>query len=195
MLDYASQNRTVQVAAYQPEGVAFSDGVMSAERMPAVRMTSGVFRILETPPLLGRTLTAADDQPGAACAVVLSDGLWRERLAGFRRPSDGACASTASRAKSPVSCRQHLPSPPKPRGCGCRSPSIRIPTRGNHGLMAVGRLKPGVPLAAAREDLRTLMTRWTQDLPHHKGHSVVIAPMRDELVFRVEQQLSFWPGP
>ena len=62
-------------------------------------------------------------------------------------------------------------------------------TRGNHGLMAVGRLKPGVPLTSAREDLRALMTRWTEDFPHHKGHSVVITPLRDELVFRIEQQL------
>jgi putative ABC transport system permease protein len=60
--------------------------------------------------------------------------------------------------------------------------------------MAVGRLKPGVSLAAAREDLSTLMTRWVQDLPHHKGHSVVIAPLGDELVYRVAQQLLVLAG-
>ena len=82
VIDYASENRTVDAAAYQPEGVAFADGVTSPERMPAVRTASGVFRILETPPLLGRTLTSADDRPGAPCAVVLSYGLWQERFAG-----------------------------------------------------------------------------------------------------------------
>ena len=195
VLDYASQNRTVQVAAYQPEGVAFSDGVISAERMPAVRVTSGVFRILETPPLLGRTLTAADDQPGAACVVILSYGLWHERLAGNpavvgRRlrvngePCDVAGVMPPTFAFPTEAARMWLPLAVDP------DPD----TRGNHGLMAVGRLKPGVSLAAAREDLRTLMTRWTQDLPHHKGHSVVIAPMRDELVFRVEQQLLVLAG-
>ena len=195
VLDYASQNRTVQVAAYQPEGIAFSDGVTSAERLPAARVTSGVFRILETPPLLGRTVTAADDQPGAACAVVLSYGLWQERLAGDpavvgRRlringePCEVAGVMPPTFAFPTEAARMWLPLAVDP------DPD----TRGNHGLMAVGRLKPGVPIAAAREDLRTLMTRWTQDLPHHKGHSVVIAPMRDELVFRVEQQLLVLAG-
>ena len=35
VLDYASQNRTADVAAYQPEGVALADGIVSPERMPA----------------------------------------------------------------------------------------------------------------------------------------------------------------
>ncbi|HYN06384.1 MAG TPA: ABC transporter permease [Vicinamibacterales bacterium] len=190
VLDYTSQNRTVHVAAYQPEGVAFADGVIAPEQLPAVRATSGVFRILETPPLLGRTLTTADDQPGAACAVVLSYGLWQERFAGDpgvigKRPRvNGEACEVAGVMPSSFffpteAARLWLPLSVDP------DPD----TRGNHGLMAVGRLRSGMSLAAAREDLSTLMTRWVRDFPHHKGHSIVISPFRDELVFRVEQQL------
>ena len=190
VLDYTSQNLTVDVAAYQPEGVAFADGVIAPERMPAVRATSGVFRILETPPLFGRTLTAADDQPGAPCTVVLSYGLWQERFAadpgviGRRprvngEPCEVAGVMPASFFFPTDAARLWLPLPVDP------DPD----TRGNHGLMAIGRMRSGVSLGAAREDLAALMTRWVRDFPHHKGHSVVIAPFRDELVFRVEQQL------
>ena len=190
VLDYTLQNHTVDVAAYQPDGVAFADGVIAPERMPAVRATSGVFRILETPPLFGRTLTAADDQPGAPCTVVLSYGLWQERFAadpgviGRRprvngEPCEVAGVMPASFFFPTDAARLWLPLPVDP------DPD----TRGNHGLMAVGRMRSGVSLGAAREDLAALMTRWVRDFPHHKGHSVVIAPFRDELVFRVEQQL------
>jgi putative ABC transport system permease protein len=193
--DYASQNRTVSVAAFQPEGVAFADGVNPPERMPAVRTTSDVFRILETPPLFGRTLTSADDQPGAPCAAVLSYGLWNERFGaapgaiGQRirvngEPCEVAGVMAASFAFPTEAARMWLPLAVD------RDPD----TRGNHGLMAVGRLKSGVSLSTAREDLTTLMTRWAQELPHHKGHSVVIAPLRGELVVRVEQQLLVLAG-
>jgi putative ABC transport system permease protein len=190
IIDYATQNRTVDAAAYQPEGVAFADGVNSPERLPAVRTASGVFRILETPPLLGRTLTSADDQPGASCAVVLSYGLWQERFAGDAGvvgktlrvngdPCDVAGVMPASFAFPTEAARMWLPLAVDP------DPN----TRGNHGLLAVGRLKPGVTWTQARQDLAAMMTRWVQILPHHKGHFVIIVPMRDELVSRVEQQL------
>jgi putative ABC transport system permease protein len=193
--DYAAQNRTVQVAAFQPEGVAFADGVNSPERMPAVRATSGVFRILETPPLLGRTLTAADDQTGALCAAVLSYGLWKERFGGYPgavgkrlrvngEPCEVAGVMPASFAFPTEAARMWLPLAVDP------DPN----TRGNHGLLAVGRLNPGVTLPQARQDLTAMMTRWVQELPHHKGHSVIIAPLRDDLVSRVDQQLLVLAG-
>ncbi len=195
LLDYAAQNRTVQVAAYQPESASFDDGVISPERIPAVRATSGVFRILETPPLLGRTLAASEDQPGAQCAAVLSYGLWQERFAGDaaaigRRvrvngaPCEVAGVMPASFAFPSETARLWLPLAVDP------NPDAR----GDHGLLAVGRLKPGTTLAAAREDRATIMDRWARELPHHKAHSVVIAPLRDELVFRVEQQLLVLAG-
>jgi putative ABC transport system permease protein len=190
VLDYASQNQTVDVAAYQPEGVGFADGVASPERIPAVRVTSGVFRILETPPMLGRILAAADDRPGAPCGIVLSYGLWQERLGGDRsaigrqlRVNGEPCAVVgvmpATFAFPDDGARLWLPLAVDP------DPDAR----GNHGLLAVGRLKPNVEIAAAQEDVRALMARWTRALPHHKGHSVVITPLRDSIVFRVEQQL------
>jgi predicted permease len=195
VLDYASQNQTVDVAAYRPEGVGFADGVGSPERIPAVRVTSGVFRILETPPVLGRTLTAADDRPGAACVVVLSHGLWQERLGG-----DGAAIGRQLRVNGePCEVVGVMPATfAFPEDAARLWLPLEVDpdpdARGNHGLLAVGRLKTNVALTAAQEELRTLMTRWTRELPHHKGHSVVIAPLRDSIVFRVEQQLFVLAG-
>ncbi len=40
------------------------------------------FDVLDAPPLLGRTLTAADDRPGAVPVVVVSHGFWQRIFGG-----------------------------------------------------------------------------------------------------------------
>jgi putative ABC transport system permease protein len=190
IIEYAAANRSVDVAAYRPEAVALADGADSPERLPAARMTAGAFRILETAPMLGRTLTIEDDQPGGPCVTVVSHGLWRTRLAADPRaigrrirvngePCEVVGVMPISFAFPNEAARLWLPLAVDP------DPN----TRGNHGLMGVGRFKPGVTFARAQEDLTGLMTRWAQEMPHHRGHSVVIGPLRDELVSRVSQQL------
>ncbi|MEZ5315914.1 MAG: ABC transporter permease [Vicinamibacterales bacterium] len=42
--------------------------------------TAGIFRVLGTPPLLGRTYTPDEDRPGAAPVVVLSHRAWTQRF-------------------------------------------------------------------------------------------------------------------
>ena len=42
-------------------------------------VTGELFPTLGVPPLLGRTLSAADDQVGAAPVAVISEGLWQQR--------------------------------------------------------------------------------------------------------------------
>ena len=44
-------------------------------------VTSNIFRMLEDTPLLGRTLAAIDDDPGAPSVAVLGERLWRARFA------------------------------------------------------------------------------------------------------------------
>jgi predicted permease len=46
----------------------------------ATRVTHGLFRLLGTPPRLGRGFTVADDVPGGPKVVVLSDPIWRSRF-------------------------------------------------------------------------------------------------------------------
>jgi putative ABC transport system permease protein len=82
--DYAAQSKTVDLGAWQATSAALAprDGV--PEPIAGIRASSGVFRVLETPAALGRTLVAADDRPGAPCVAVLSHGLWRKHSAAMR---------------------------------------------------------------------------------------------------------------
>jgi len=54
---------------------------LTAERenrqVAGMLVSGGFFQTLGVPAILGRTLTAADDQPGAAPVCVIGYGLWR----------------------------------------------------------------------------------------------------------------------
>ena len=50
----------------------------------AVWVSGGYFSTLAITPFAGRLLTAADDEPGAAPAAVISYGFWRRRFGGDR---------------------------------------------------------------------------------------------------------------
>jgi predicted permease len=52
------------------------------EPVTVAEMTASGFRIASVPPLLGRPLLEADEQPGAPTVVVLGYSLWQQRFGG-----------------------------------------------------------------------------------------------------------------
>lgn len=53
-----------------------------ASPLPAAEMTASSFRITGVPPLLGRPLIDADEEPGAPDVVVIGHDVWRSLFAG-----------------------------------------------------------------------------------------------------------------
>jgi hypothetical protein len=45
--------------------------------LAVARITAGAFEVLGMPPQVGRFFTEAEDRPGGAPALLMSDGLWR----------------------------------------------------------------------------------------------------------------------
>lgn len=190
ILDYQHQSRTVDVAAWHHDSVSImaDDGIATPAR--AVRASSDVFRLLETPAAIGRVLTAADDAPGAPCVLVLSHPLWMERLGGDRHAL-GRRLTLSGESCEIVGVM--------PTGFAFPAASTRLwlplaldrdpNTRGNHGLVALGRLKPGVRLETALAEVASLMAAWEKEHPHHRGHGIVAAPLKDDLVGPVSDQL------
>jgi predicted permease len=189
--DYKAESRTVDVAAWQPAGVSITANDGTAKPVSAVFASSDVFRVLEVPPGLGRVLTGADDVPGAPCAAVLSHALWQEHFGGDRY-AVGRRFALSGETCAIVGVM--------PAGFSFPSPatSLWLPlaldrdpnTRANHGLVALGRLKPGIPMPTAHTEVRTLMAAWEKDYPHHRGHGIVIAALKDDVVGPVSDQLT-----
>ncbi len=151
-LDLRAQAKSfVDVAAFG--GAPFTlTGDGEPERLRGARVTASFFDVLGARPLLGRTFTAEEVRPGAAApVVVLSHGLWGRRF--------GADPAVVGRALvlggEPYTV------------IGVLAPGFDFPdtdvwaplapdpaaSRGDHRLAAFGRLRPGVPIERAREEV------------------------------------------
>ena len=69
------------MAALVPRAVTLT-GSGAPERVQGAEVSPGYFEMLGVAPAVGRTFTSADAAPGAAGALILSDGFWRRRFGG-----------------------------------------------------------------------------------------------------------------
>jgi predicted permease len=67
-----------RMGAYRPDDVTLELPGQPLRLIPGVAVSSELFEVLGTPPLLGRTFRAGEDLVGAEAAVVLSHSLWDE---------------------------------------------------------------------------------------------------------------------
>ena len=66
---------------FLPAGANLS-GSGEPVRVTALRVSAGFFPTLGVQPMIGRTFSESEDQPGAAHTVILSYGLWKRRFNG-----------------------------------------------------------------------------------------------------------------
>ena len=200
-MDYRAQTRALEeVAAFvQPGGTLTTDDAAADPiRIFQVNGTANLFRTLGVEAALGRTFRDGEDQPGSACVVVLSHGLWIDSFGGDR----GAVGRTARLDGTPCEIVGVMPA-----GFVFPNATTRLwrnalvdpanPTwgqRGSHNLSGVGRLAPGVTFAEAEAEARTLMASWEQANDHYRGHSVFSRPYLDEVVGGVRDQLQMLLG-
>lgn len=161
-------------------------GTGEPERVQALLVTDNFSRVLGAPPALGRFFDRGEDRPGAPAVVVLGDGLWRGRLGGDR----GVIGRTLMLDGVP-----HTILGVMPRGFGFQGATLFLPAaidrgapeaRTSHYLEAVARLRDGVSVAAARDQLRSLALRLTHDFPDaypaNMGFALGLEPTTDAIV-------------
>src|SRR5438270_3960977 len=74
--DWRAQTKSYESMAAAEAWGAVVAGTERSEQIPAVRATAGLFEVLGTKPMLGRTFAADEDLPGKDHVVVLSNRLW-----------------------------------------------------------------------------------------------------------------------
>jgi len=171
--DYRSQNRSFsEMAAYETEGFNLT-GANQPVRVNAARISASTFPLLGTSPELGRAFTENEDRHGADKVAILSHVLWEHAYArdpnilgktvrldeqpytvvgvmpdSFRFPFDGA----------PLAERADLWVPE------AFNPDRLLPdNRTNEfGVGALARLKPGVTVAQAQNDVQNIANGFMQ---------------------------------
>ncbi|MEO7600020.1 MAG: ABC transporter permease [Opitutus sp.] len=82
-LEYRAQNRTfIGLEAASFGQLVISETNLPPERFPMARITPGMFALLQTPPILGRTFSPEDGKSGAPMVALIGDTVWRNRYAG-----------------------------------------------------------------------------------------------------------------
>jgi putative ABC transport system permease protein len=190
--DWKAQNQVFEdMAAIQGGSYALTDEG-EPEKVESQSVTANFFSLLGVKPILGRTFTKEEDQPGANRVVLVSYGLWQRHFGG-----DPAVVGK----EILLDGRNHSVLGVMPPGfqflskeTGLWVPMAFTPqdlaNRGGHYLTVVARLKPGVTLAQARADIATIMRRINQDHPMH-GFEIgsVVISLREQLAGDVRPAL------
>jgi len=126
-------------------------GGSEPERLASTSVSRDLFSTLGVQPLIGRTFTAEEDQPGGARAVLISYAYWQRRLGGSPRALEQALIIDGN----PCSIVGVMPARFRfvlsvdlwfPMGA---DPTSRMARR-FHNWILLGRLKPGVSLEQAQ---------------------------------------------
>ena len=188
MVDWATRGRTFeQIAGYTPSvgSMVMSGNDGNALTVSRQWVSAGIFDVLGVQPIAGRTFTAEDEQKRAN-VVMLSEGLWQTRfnrdpaIVGQEIRLDGALWRVVGIMPNGF---ESLGS----TSMWAMRPFVNLPprARGAYMLQAVGRLKPGVGVAAAQADLAAVAEGLSREYPDfNKGRTVTVEPLRDTMIGR-----------
>jgi putative ABC transport system permease protein len=191
-LDWRRDQTVFQyIEAHGSTYVSLADGG-AVERWPARRVSADYFRVLGTPPVLGRDFTAAEEPFGAARHVIMSEGLWRARfnadpaivgrallLNGESVTVIGIAAPEAQALRDPDMF--YLP---------LALTAAEIRSTGSHWLTGSARLKPGLTMAQAQAQLAPLADAAARVRPQsNRQTTIALQPMQDAMVGSLRQPL------
>jgi predicted permease len=161
--DLGARNRTLDgltgIYRYYGAGNApltFPSG--ATDRVTRVPVTCNFFPFLGIAPLVGRSFAADECTSGSAPVVMLTEALWRTRFAADPAIV-GKTVSIKDRAVTVVGVVPASFDFPSVFAPGSQAdlfspfPLDSITGRNGNSLAVIGRLKPGVSISAAREDL------------------------------------------
>jgi predicted permease len=168
---YAEHTRTFSRIGVWSAGTATVTGAGDPEEVRSILVSDGVLQALGVPPLLGRALDAADQEPGAPVrAVVLGYGFWMRRFGGDAsiigrmitvNSSPREVVGIMPKAFRIVNAEPDLIAP-----IAFDRSTLRLP---GFGLETVARLEPGVTIAEASADVARMVPIWMRSWPMVPG--------------------------
>jgi putative ABC transport system permease protein len=188
--DWRSDNRTFSAMAAVEAGPINIGGDGEPERARSVSVTAGFLDVLGVAPVLGRDFTRDEETAGRRRVALLSDGFWRRRF--------GAAPSVVGRTISvndePCDVLGVLPGtfwwPTMPDVVLIYAARAEAPSRDQHSLDVIARLKPGVTFAQARSDMEVLGKHLSDQYPEaNAAHGPHLYTLQQSLVGDVRPAL------
>ena len=180
-LDWRKQNGVFErLAAYRPWDANLT-GAGEPERIAACLVSADFFALLGMQPALGRGFTSGEEQPGGGAAVVVSRGFWQRRLGS----SPDAVGRTISLDNRSYTIAGVMPADfDYPLATEMWAPLAMTEQeqdqRATRTLAVLGRLRPGVTVAEARNAMGILAGRLERQYPRsNQSRTVAVVPLRE----------------
>ncbi len=166
MRDWKEANSVfTTIAAVSGRSLTVADGAGEPERYLGAGVSWDLFPMLGTHPIRGRNFTPDEDREGGANVVLLGYDVWTQRYGG----SEDIVGRTIL-----VNGKPHVVIGVMPQGFAFPNnqklwlplvPLVAKDQRTFRGLFAFGRLKPGVTIDRARQELDATATRLATEYP------------------------------
>jgi predicted permease len=182
--DWKAQNHVFTDMAATRGGTANLTADGPPEQVFGRRVTANFFDVLGVKPVLGRVFTEEEDRTNPNL-VLISYGLWQRRYAGD--PEIVNRAILMNGIKHTVLGVMPRDFVFQNREMAYWSPANFSPAdqanRGSHFLNVVARLKPGVRIERAREEMTAISKRLEEQYRNNNLHvGAVVVPLREELL-------------
>jgi len=151
------------------------------EALYGLSVSANVFPTLGVAPMLGRNILPEEDQPGREHEMILSYGLWTRRFNADRNVI-GRTIQVNDHACTIIGVMPPGFDFPMRLATSVRTPSLHMdfwaplavdPAKANRGAVengAVARLRKGISLAQAQQDLASVSARLAREYPRTNEH-------------------------
>jgi putative ABC transport system permease protein len=190
-LDWQRDNQSFDaMAAYRNAGGFTLTGAGEPENVKGEMVSAGFFELLGVNPIVGRTFTADEDRLGANPTVMISEGLWKRKFAsnphivGQSITLDGVPRSIIGVVPASFQLRQwnFRPAEAYTTLGEWREPQFRN-RNAAWGLDAIARLKPGVTMAEAAQDMQRVNRGLEATYPDvDAGIKTTMVPLKQQIV-------------
>jgi predicted permease len=185
-LAWRDRNRVFeQTVAVELPGFSIT-GSDRPERVLGAALSAGTLHMLGLPPALGREFTPSDDRYGAAPVAMLTHALWQRRFA-----SDPSIVGKTVR----LDTTSYTIVGVLPAGLTFPEPDVQlwVPLEqtitphdmrwlSSHYLDVYARLKPGVSLTQARDDINRIAANMKHENPDsNSGAAALVLPLQEDL--------------
>ena len=187
--DWRNQNSVFEDVATYSSWRPILSGAGEPERVPAMQVGDGYFKIMKGEPILGRTFLPEEQEDGKDFVVILGHGLWQRSFGG----NSDIVGKTVVLNSRPYTVVGVLPESFRslPTSLIGERAEFYRPVAETHDneerssrhLRAIARLKPGVPLAQAQAEMNVIAKRLEQEYPRdNTGYGVRLVSLSEDTV-------------
>jgi putative ABC transport system permease protein len=184
-------NLFATIAGFNEGGFNLRTGE-GAERIDAIQVTDGFFDVIGIRPRIGRPILSEDTKDDGAAVAILTDSLWKRsfgadpNVIGRKIALDGKPFTVIGVMPADfqrLTGKEQLYTP-------LVFSSEQRANRGSHSFLAVGRLKPGVAVEAARVQIAGIGKRIANDFPNtNRGFGASLVPFAEQTVQEIKPLL------